>query len=318
MSEKTSFSHKQVVIRSPLRKKLHLAWENRALYVMILPLLLYLIIFHYWPLYGVQIAWRNYTFADGIIGSKWVGMKWFNLFFKSPQFKNVLSNTIILNLYCFAAGFPAPILLALVLHNVPSKRFVRITQTITYLPHFISVVVIVGMLSCFLSLNSGFINHMIEALGGTPRFFMGEAKYFRHVYVWSDVWQGIGWGSIIYLASLTGISPELHEAATIDGASKLQRIIHIELTGLAPTIVIMLIMRCGSIVSMGFDKVFLMQNSVNASVSEVISTYTYKMGLINTKYSYSAAIGLFNNIINFILLTIVNTIAKRLSGTSLW
>ncbi|NLB91262.1 MAG: sugar ABC transporter permease, partial [Clostridiales bacterium] len=213
---------------------------------------------------------------------------------------------------------PMPILLALILHNLNSSKFKRTAQTITYLPHFISIVVVVGMINSFTSIHSGFINTIIQALGKDPIYFMGKPEYYRHIYVWTDVWQGAGWGSIIYMAALTGISKELHEAATIDGASKFQRILHIDLPGIVPTMVIMLILRCGSIMSVGFDKSYLMQNSLNLNVSEVISTYTYKMGMLNTKYSYSTAISLFNNIINFSFLTVVNKGAKILSGSSLW
>lgn len=297
---------------------LRLMRRNVALYVLLLPAAAYIIIFCYLPMYGVQIAFRNFNFADGITGSAWVGWKWFSYFFRSPLSKTVIVNTLTLSFYTLLAGFPMPILLALMVHNVPGRRYRRVVQTVTYLPHFISLVVVVGMLSSFMSVNNGFINTFIKALGGEPKYFMGLPQYFRHVYVWSGVWQEAGWGSIIYMAALTGISPELHEAAMIDGASKVRRIWHIDLPGIMPTMVIMLILRSGSIMSLGFEKAFLMQNDLNKSVSEIISTYTYKMGIVETKYSYSAAIGLFNNVINFTLLTVVNYASKRLSETSLW
>ena len=198
--------------------------QNRALYLMILPAFLYIAIFHYWPMYGVQIAFRNFNFADGITGSPWVGLKWFRYFFKSNNFKNVVGNTLILNFYNLLAGFPVPIILALVMNSIPGKRFKRVAQTITYLPHFISVVVLVGLMSCMFSVNSGWVNTIVKAFGGTPAYVMGEAKYFRHVYVWSGVWQEMGWNSIIYLAALTSIDSGLQEAAMIDGAGKLRRI----------------------------------------------------------------------------------------------
>lgn len=304
--------------RQALHSNLKLARRNIALYVFLLPAVIYLILFNYAPMYGIQIAFRNFTFADGITGSKWVGLKWFNYFFKAKNFGMILGNTIKISLYSLVAGFPFPILLALMLHNVPSVGFKKTVQTVTYLPHFISTVVIVGMISCFFSYNSGFINTMVEAITGTRVNFMGTPKYFIHLYVWSGVWQGAGWGSIIYMAALTGISPELHEAAMIDGATKLQRILHVDLPGIMPTMIILLIMRSGSIMSVGFEKVYLMQNSLNSSVSEVIATYTYKQGMQSTKYSYSAAVGLFNNVINFVFLTLVNEICKRLGETSLW
>lgn len=302
---------------SKFRRNLRLAKRNWVLYMLLLPAVIYIVIFKYWPMYGIQIAFRNYNFADGITGSTWVGMKWFNYFFKSSKFWPVVRNTLVISFYSLCT-FPIPIILALILHNVNSKGFKRLAQTITYLPHFISMVVVVGMISCFTSINSGWVNTLIESLGGTRIYFMGRPQYYRHLYVWSGVWQEAGWGSIIYLAALTGISPELHEAAIIDGASKFKRVIHIDLPGIASTIVVMLVLRCGSIMSVGFDKSYLMQNNLNMDVSEVISTYVYKMGLLNGKYSYSTAISLFNNVINFIFLTFVNRLAKVISGSSLW
>ena len=272
-------------------RKLSNIMQNKALYVMVLPALVFFALFNYWPMYGVQIAFRNFSFANGITGSKWVGMKWFNFFFKANQFPVIVRNTLLLSLYDLAAGFPFPILLALIMHNVPSKRFRRVTQTATYMPHFISVVVLVGMMSCMFSVNSGWFSTIVRALGGTPVQLMGEAKYFRHVYVWSGVWQQMGWNSIIYLAALTSIGE---------------------------TIAIMLILKFGSMMSTGFEKIYSMQADLNLSVSEVISTYVYKMGMMNNKYSYSAAISLFNNVINFTLLILVNKASSKLSGSSLW
>lgn len=292
--------------------------RNWALYLLLLPALIYIVIFNYAPMYGIQIAFRNFTFADGITGSKWVGLKWFRFFFNSAKCWPLIRNTLIISFYSVLAGFPVPILLALMLHNIPSRRFKRLAQTITYLPHFISLVVVVGMISCFTSINSGWINTLIEALGGERVYLMGKPEYYRHLYVWSGVWQEAGWGSIIYMAALTGVAPELHEAATIDGASKLQRIRHIDLPAILPTITIMLIMRCGSIMSVGFDKSYLMMNDLNMEVSEVIATYTYKMGLLSGKYSYSSAISLLNNVVNFVFLTAVNKLSKLISGNSLW
>ncbi len=292
--------------------------ENRVLYLFLVPAFIYLVLFEYWPMYGIQIAFKNFNFADGITGSPWAGTKWFRYFFRSPQFKAVVTNTLSITIYNLIAGFPLPIILALVMNSIPSRRFKRVAQTITYLPHFISVVVLVGMMSCMFSLKSGWVNGLIQRMGHPPVHLMGQAKYFRHVYVWSGVWQQVGWGSIIYLAALTGIDPTLHEAAMIDGAGKLRRIWHIDIPGILPTISIMLIMRFGSMMSLGFQKVYIMQNSMNISVSEVISTYIYKMGMIDRRYSYSSAINLFNTVINFTLLTIVNQISGRLSGNSLW
>lgn len=308
-----------VVNRTPRWKNtLRLMRRNWVLYLLLLPALIYIAIFSYAPMYGIQIAFRNFNFADGITGSKWVGMKWFKYFFNSSKCWPLIRNTLIISFYSVIAGFPVPIILALMLHNLPSQKFKRTAQTITYLPHFISLVVVVGMISCFTSINSGWVNTLIEALGGERMYLMGKPEYYRHLYVWSGVWQEAGWGSIIYMAALTGVAPELHEAATIDGASKLQRIRHIDLPAILPTITIMLIMRCGSIMSVGFDKSYLMMNDLNMDVSEVIATYTYEMGLLSGKYSYSTAISLFNNVINFVFLTAVNKFAKVVSGSSLW
>ena len=301
-----------------MKSTLRLAKRNIALYVFLLPAFLYIIVFCYVPMYGVQIAFRNFNFADGITGSPWVGLKWFRYFLMGRLGMTVIKNTVVISLYSLIAGFPIPILLALMMHNVRGIVFKRTVQTVTYLPHFISTVVMVGMLSCFLSMNSGFVNGIIKTLGGQAKHFMGDPKYFSHLYVWSGIWQEAGWGSIIYMAALTSVDPGLHEAAMIDGASKLQRILHVDIPSIVPTVVIMLILRCGSIMSVGFEKTYLMQNDLNSSVSEVIATYTYKQGLLSAKYSYGAAIGLFNNLINFIFLTIVNTVAKKLSGNALW
>ena len=300
-----------------VKKKLRLARQNWALYLMLLPAAVMIIIFCYAPMYGIQIAFRDFNFADGIVGSKWAGLKWFRYFFNSAQFWPVVRNTLVISFYSFLT-FPIPIVFALILHNIDSMKFKRITQTITYLPHFISVVVVVGMIYAFTSYNSGWINTMIEALGGQRVNFMAEPGLYAHIYVWTGVWQEVGWGAIIYMAALTNCDPELHEAAMIDGANKLQRIIHVDFPAIAPTVLIMLVLRCGSIMSVGFDKNFLMQNSLNLSVSEVISTYTYKMGLQNSKYSFSAAVSLFNNVINFTFLTVVNSITRKISGSALW
>lgn len=291
---------------------------NWLLYVFLLPAALYIGVFHYAPMYGVQLAFRNFSPSLGIWGSPFVGTLYFEKFFASPRFALLVENTVFLSLYGLVAGFPMPVLLALILQYTQSLRLKRFAQTVTYAPHFISVVVLVGMLSVFLSPKSGFVNTVLKMLGGESIYFFGSAKWFRHLYVWSGVWQNAGWGSIIYLAALTGVSPELHEAALIDGANKPQRIWHVDLPAIMPTMVILLIMNASNIMSVGFEKVYLMQNSLNIKVSEVISTYTYKVGLQQAEYSYSTAIGLFNNLINFTLLLIVNRISRAMSGHSLW
>lgn len=292
--------------------------SNWLLYVFLIPAMLYIGIFHYGPLYGIQLAFKDFNAVKGIWGSPWVGFTYFERFFSSPRFWMLLENTVLLSLYGLIAGFPAPILLALMLHYTPQLGLKKFAQTVTYAPHFISVVVLVGMMSAFLSPTSGFVNTLITKLGGESIYFFGKAGLFRHVYVWSGVWQGMGWGSIIYIAALTSVNPELHEAAIVDGANKIQRIWHVDLPAIMPTMVILLIMSASNIMNVGFEKTYLMQNSLNLKTSEVISTYTYKVGLQQAEYGYSTAIGLFNNIINFTILLVVNRTSRYLTDNSLW
>ena len=288
------------------------------LYAFLLPALVILILFSYVPMYGVQLAFRDYNPIMGITGSPWVGFDHFTRFFNSYQFKQLIGNTLILSLYSLIVGFPIPFILALALNQVKNSKFKRLVQTVTYAPHFISVVVLVGMLGIFFSVNGGLVNEVIKLFGGEPKLFMGEVKYFRHMYVWSGIWQSMGWSAVIYLAALSGVSPELHEAATVDGATKLQRIWNIDLPTILPTIVTLLILNCGSVMSMGFEKAFLMQNPLNMENSEIIATYVYKMGLINAEYGFSTAVGLFNSVINCILLVTVNKVSKKIGQDGLW
>lgn len=293
--------------------------RNWVLYLFILPSFLYLIIFNYAPMYGVQIAFRTYRFAKGIWGSEWVGLKWFVKFFNMPRFWKLMGNTIIISLYSLIVSFPLPVILALILNNVKNLKWKKFAQTITYLPHFLSTVIIVGMMSVFFSPSSGIVNEVISLLGGKGGiYFMGDKSYFRHMYVWSGVWQGMGWSSIIYMSALAGVDPELHESAKLDGANKFQRVLYIDLPTIAPTIIILLIMSCGSVLGVGWEKAYLMQNSLNLEVSEVISTYVYKQGLLNAEYSYSSAIGLFNSAVNMTILFIVNAISRKVSEISMW
>ena len=291
---------------------------NYFLYLFLLPATAYLLIFCYGPMYGIQIAFKDFYAYLGIEGSPWVGLKHFENFFRSPRFGALLQNTLTLSFYSLLAGFPLPIILALLLNYTPKQGLKKFAQTASYAPHFISTVVLVGMLNVFFSPRSGFVNTILGWFGSQPVFFLGDPKWFKHMYVWSGVWQSTGWGSIIYLAALAGVSPELHEAAIIDGANKLQRIWNIDIPTIMPTMVILLVMNFGSIMNVGYEKVFLMQNDLNMSASEIISTYTYKIGLQGAQYSYSTAIGLFNNIINFVMLVVVNRVARGLSGSSLW
>jgi putative aldouronate transport system permease protein len=266
----------------------------------------------------VQIAFKDFSPMQGILGSEWIGFEHFERFFASYQFWVLLRNTLVLSLYETLAGFPIPILLALMINSVRANKFKRAVQTITYAPHFISTVVIAGMLYLFLSPRNGFINEFISLLGFKPIFFMGEAGWFRDIFVFSGIWQNGGWSAIIYLAALTSVNPELHESAVIDGASKLQRVRHIDLPAIVPTIVILLILNIGKFMTVSFQKVLLMQNYLNIETVEIIQTYVYKTGLLGAQFSYSAAIGLLNNIVNMILLVSVNRVAKMLKQTSLW
>jgi len=298
---------------------LRLMKRNWLLYVFLIPAVVYIILFEYAPLYGLQIAFKNYSFANGFSGSKWVGLKWFETFFKTPRFWDILKNTLRVSVYSMIVSFPFPIILALCMNNITRTKWKRFAQTVTYMPHFISTVVLVGMMSVMFAPKSGVINTVLSWFGGSgSTYFMGKGEYFPHMYVWSGVWQGMGWGSIIYMAALAGVDPSLHEAAMIDGANKFQRVLHVDLPTIMPTVAIMLIMNCGNLLNVGYEKVYLMQNDLNLTFSEVISTYVYKMGLGNQRYSYSTAIGLFNNAVSFIFLIVVNKIVKKLSGSGLW
>ena len=285
---------------------------------MFLPVLVFFLVFHYAPMYGVQIAFKKFSAVRGIVGSPWRGLYYFQQFFDSYLFGELIGNTLGLSLYSLAVGFPTPILLALMMNELRSERVKRVVQTITYAPHFISMVVMCSMIILFLSPSSGVLNRIIEILGGQSVYFMGKPEYLKTIYVLSGVWQNTGWSSIIYMAALSGIDPQLHEAATIDGASRLQRVWHINLPGILPTAVILLIMNCGSLMSIGFEKAFLLMNDLNRAAAEIISTFVYQRGLIDRNYSSAAAIGLFNSAINLVLLLGVNTIARRISDTSLW
>ncbi len=288
------------------------------LYLLLLPALIYFIIFRYGPMYGLQIAFKDYVATKGFWGSPFVGLKHFERFFSSPDFVMILKNTVMLSVGSILINFPMAIIVALMLHQVTCTRYKKAVQTIIYAPHFISMVVLVGMITLFLSPSSGIINKIIEAFGGEAIFFMAEPGWFKPVYILSETWQNTGWGTVIYLAALSSVSPELYEAAEMDGANKWQKMWHIDFPGILPTAVIQLILTTGNILSIGYEKVFLMQNALNRTASEVISTYEYKQGLQNAQYSYSAAIGLFNAVINLAILLSVNKFAQKVSDTSLW
>lgn len=294
--------------------------RNWQLYLIMAVPFIWLIVFRYIPMVGVQIAFRNYRAVDGIFGSQWVGFEYFKKFFESYMFSDVMKNTIILSVYTLVAGFPLPIIFALALNNTRRKKLKKTTQMIAYMPHFISLVVMVGMIIQFLNKRMGIINMGISAIGGTPQDFMANPSAFPHIYVWSDVWQNLGWNSIIYIAALSGIDMDLHESAQIDGANRFQRMIHIDIPGIIPTVIMLLIMNTGYMMSIGFEKAFLMQNDLNRNASEILSTYVYKMGLASAfpDFSYGAAIGVFNSVINLVIILSVNKIAKKFAGISLW
>ncbi|NLZ88221.1 MAG: sugar ABC transporter permease [Clostridiales bacterium] len=304
-------------------KKLFKSYKQHwQLFVFLIIPVAYILIFAYWPMFGLQIAFKKFSIVKGIAGSPWVGFKNFLKFFNAYQFEAVITNTLTLSLYALLAAFPFPILFALVLNVVENAKYKKIVQTITYMPHFISIVVLVGMLMQIFHPMIGLYGKFYKAVTGQiPSDLFANPSAFKHLYVWSGVWQGFGYNSIIYIAALTNVSGELHEAADVDGASRFQRVIHIDFPALVPTIVIMLILRMGSIMSIGFEKTYLMQNSLNLSSSEIISTFVYKKGLgagVGNDYSYSTAIGMFNSIVNLILITTVNMISRRVTETSLW
>ena len=305
------------VINSKNRFWSHLVRDS-GLYLLLAPAIIYVLIFLYRPMVGVLIAFEDYKPTKGIFGSPWVGFKWFTKFLTNYNFTAIFFNTLILSLYSLLASFPIPIIFALLLNQMRFRKVKKLVQTVSYMPHFISVVVLVGMMNVFLSPSNGLINVIIKMMGGQAVYFMGEAGLFRHVYVWTSVWQDMGRTAIIYIAALTSIEQDQHEAAMVDGASKFQRTIYIDLPGIMPTAVIMLILNLGRVMSIGFEKAYLMQNPLNLETAEIISTYVYKVGLLQAQFSLSTAVGLFNSVINLVLVLIVNFAAGKLSETSLF
>jgi len=300
-----------------LRSRMKRSWQ---LYVMLALPIVWVILFLYGPLYGLQIAFQNYSVAKGFTRSPWVGWKWFDQFIHSYQFWPVIKNTLILNGYELAALFPLPIVLSLLLNSVRSKGYSRAVQLITYAPHFISTVVVVGILFMVLSPQSGIVNQLVVATGGQSIDFMSEKEWFRHIYVWSGAWQTLGWSAIIYLAALAGVDPELHEAARVDGANILRRMWHIDLPAILPVAITLLVLNLGSILSSGFEKVLLMQNPLNLDVSQVIDTYVYQIGLNSAipQLSYATAIGMFKSVIALILVLLANWLARRVAKQGLF
>jgi len=292
--------------------------KNWILYVMILPVVIYYVVFAYGPLYGIQLAFKDYIIKDGIWGSPWVGFEHFSRFFSSYNFELLLKNTIGISLYSILVGFPIPIMFALLLNYLKNKHLKKTIQMASYAPYFISTVVMCGMIVIFLNPDTGIFNTIRGWLGLQSIDFLGKPELFKSIYVWTGVWQGLGWSSIIYISALSGVDYQLHEAAIVDGATKLQRIFHVDLPSIKPTIVMLLILQMGSLMSVGFEKVFLLQNTLNKGAASVISTYVYEVGLINSDYGYSTAIGLFNSVINLVLIVVANQICKKFADESLF
>lgn len=287
-------------------------------YLLIALPLLYIIVFCYIPMPGVLMAFERYSPSKGLLGSQWVGLKNFKQFFSSPSSLRIIWNTLRLGMYSLIAGFPIPIIFAVAVNEIGAKKYKKFIQMVTYAPYFISTVVLVGILSQVTDLRLGIINQIIVMLGGKAVNFMGEPGMFDHLYVWSGIWQSMGYNSVIYIAALTGVSRELQEAAIVDGASRLQRICHVDLPAIRTQVIVLLIFNVGSVLNIGFEKIYLMQNTLNQQTSEVIATFVYKVGLVNADYGFSAAVGLFNAVVSIILLTVTNAVAKRVSDTSIW
>lgn len=311
----SSIARRMALARTGYR--IHRILRCWQLYAMLSIPVACLIIFSYVPIYGILMAFKDYKVKMGIIGSPWVGLKYFSMFVSSPLFFQVMRNTLLINLYAIAVGFPIPIMLAIMLNEIRVRAFKKAIQTITYAPYFLSTVIVVGMVVQLFS-YSGIINTILHTLGLDRVDYMGKSYAFRHLYVWSGIWQSAGYGAIIYIAALAGVDPCLYEAALLDRATRIQKIIHIDIPAILPIIVIQLILTSGSILNIGFEKAYLLQNPINISISEVISTYVYKIGLVNGEFSYGTAVGLFNSIINLVMLVCVNWLARRVGETSLW
>ena len=292
--------------------------RNWILWLMFLPVIIYYAIFNYAPMYGLVIAFKDYKVRRGILGSPNVGFKYFERFFSSYNFVELIQNTLGISLYSLLVGFPLAILFAVLLHYLPWRRLKKTVQMVSYAPYFISTVVICGMLTIFMDPTNGVFNKVRELFGLESIAFLSVPEYFKTIYVFSGVWQGVGWSAIIYISALAGVDSQMHEAAIIDGATKLQRIWRIDLPSIQPTIIMLLIMQLGSLMNVGFEKVYLLQNDLNFRASDIISTYTYRVGLVNSDFGYSTAIGLFNTVINLLILVCSNTISRKVTGESLW
>ena len=325
ISVKTAISRRGLVLKEKVQVRKRRSGqfmgalkEHWLIYVFLLPCIIYFIVFHYMPMYGIQIAFRDYKAVSGISGSEWVGLEHFKTFFSVFYFKRLMTNTLLLNVYALIFSFPVPVILALMLNRIRSKGLKKFTQTMIYVPYFISMVVLTGMLYIFLSPVGGIFNTVITALGRPPVSFMTQAGMFRSIYVISGIWQSAGWGTILYIAALTGVDQELYEAAEIDGASIWQKIYYIDLPSLIPIVTMVFILDCGRLLNSNTDKALLMQTPGNIPTSDIIGVYVYNVGIGSGQFSYTAAIGLFTNVINFILIFIANSISKRAAKTSLF
>lgn len=317
---------KSLIVNSRLKPNENALWtktknelyKNKHIYIMALPVIIYYLIFHYLPMFGVVIAFKKYDIAKGVFGSEWVGFKHFADFFSSMYFPRLMKNTLLISLYDLFWNFPAPIVFALLLNEIKKQRFKRVVQTISYLPHFISLVVICGMITDFFSVN-GIMTRLLQLLGGENINYLSHSRYFRTIYVGTNVWQSIGWSSIIYLAALSGIDQQLYEAAVIDGAGRFKQMLHVTLPGIMPTITILLIMRIGQVMSVGYEKIILLYNSGTLETADVISSFVYRRGLGESfQYSYTTAVGLFQSIINLILLFAANGFSNKFNGSGLF
>ena len=320
MEEKNVVQNTQTSKRKKYRGCFSDIKSNWQLYVMLIIPIAWLIYFKYAPMYGARIAFVDFIPRKGIMGSKWVGLEHFVRFFNSPQFFTLIKNTLMISIYSLILSIPFPIILAISLTYLKNQSYKKVVQMATYLPHFLSTVIIVSLIQLIFNTHSGIVNNFLKALTGTKINFLGLSKYFRSMYVWSGIWQSTGWSSILYISALAGVDPQLHEAAIIDGANKIKRIWHIDIASIVPTISIMTIMNMGSLLSVGFDKTFLMQNPTNLEISEILSTYEYKVGIGGgiPSYSYPAAIGLLTSVVTFVLICLTNKLSKVVSDTGLW
>lgn len=292
--------------------------RDRTFLLLLAPVLLYYVLFKYVPMFGIIVSFKDYNLFTGVWQSNWVGLKYYRMFFHNPDAIVIMKNTFLLGAYKLVCGFPAPILLALLLNELRLKRYKRFVQTVSYMPHFLSAVVVSGIMVMILSPSTGWVNHAIQAMGFEPINFLQKASWFRTIYVGSEVWQEIGWGSIIYLAALTAIDPQLYEAAKIDGAGRLKQALHVTLPGIAPAIIILFILQVGKVMELGFEKVYLLSNAATYETSDIIATYVYRAGIVQGNFSYGSAIDLFMGVIGFIFIYSANQVSRRLGESSLW